>query len=1099
MTSNATCVLKPVANSNPITMTITSVDPDVTIAASSNTICLGSSVTFTATPENGGSNPKYQWKVNGVNAGTNSNTFTSSTLNNGDVITVRMTSNATCIINPVATSNPVKMTVSTVTPDVSIVGDSSICLGSSVTFTATPVNGGSNPSYQWKVNGANAGTNSNTFTTTGLKDGDIVTVQMTSNATCILTPDATSNPITMNVTKIDPSVSITSTDNSVCAGSTITFTAVAVNGGTNPTYTWKVNGVDAGTDSSTFTSNTLKDGDVVTVELLSKAACAIDPLVVSNPIKVVIFDMPIVKVNDPASVCSNTVDLTDSLVVAGSDPSLVFTYWKDAQAQVTLPNPDAITQSGTYYIKATSPDGCSAINPVHVSIFTNPKLVITDPETVCEPNAIDLTSPAIVAGSDNNLTYTYWLDSLGTQAVSNPNSVTKAGTYYIKATTVNGCSSIKAVNVTTTNIPVTPSVQIIASSISVCDGSTLVFTAIPGNEGTRPVYQWKVNGNPVGTNSPVFSSNKLSDGDLVTVTLTSNAPCAISATAESNVIKLTAEKVDPAVSIQASATTICFDGSVTFTATPQNGGTNPRYQWKINGVNAGTNSNIFTPDTLANGDVVSVVLTSNANCINQPNATSTGIPITVIKVIPSVSIVANNTEICEGTSMSFVATPVNGGPSPSYQWQVNGQNVGTNSIFYTTTTLADGDIVTVIMTTSADCSTQPTAISNRIVMKVNSVGDVVVSDAASSCDGVVDLTSTSITAGSSPNLVFTYWRDAEATQILLHPDRIFIPGTYYIKATSPEGCSKVVPIRVDLPSKPTATVGGDQLICKGNSTNIQITLTGTAPWTLKYSDGTTEHIVNQIMTNNYQLNVNPEEKTTYTFSSIVDAYCTSIQTLGSVTVDVEDPIDGMRLPDVRAFAYVQKQLHGRNLGIDYLYQWSPGTGLNLTSIYDPVYNYDRSTLYTITMTSKAGCIAVDTMLVNVVNEGDTTLFSNIFVPKAWTPNGDGKNDYLYPLTVHIRTLTYFRIFNRWGQLMFETSTIGKGWDGLYRGKPQVMDAYTWTVEAIGDDGKHYKFAGNSALAPLRLVVVENYTDFPKQELRINLRKPALESCFLSKT
>ena len=47
--------------------------------------------------------------------------------------------------------------------------------------------------------------------------------------------------------------------------------------------------------------------------------------------------------------------------------------------------------------------------------------------------------------------------------------------------------------------------------------------------------------------------------------------------------------------------------------------------------------------------------------------------------------------------------------------------------------------------------------------------------------------------------------------------------------------------------------------------------------------------------------------------------------------------------------------------------------------------------------------------------------------------------------------------------MFETNTIGKGWDGMYRGKPQVMDAYTWTVEANGDDGKHYKFAGNSAL------------------------------------
>jgi gliding motility-associated-like protein len=577
------------------------------------------------------------------------------------------------------------------------------------------------------------------------------------------------------------------------------------------------------------------------------------------------------------------------------------------------------------------------------------------------------------------------------------------------------------------------------------------------------VYQWKVNGNPVGTNSPVFSSNNLQDGDLVSVTLTSNAPCAVTTTAESNVIKLTAEKVDPAVTIAATATTICFDGSVTFTATPVNGGTNPRYQWKINGVNAGTNSNVFTPDTLANGDVVSVVLTSNANCLNQPVATSTGIPITVIKVTPSVSIAANSTTICEGTSMSFVATPVNGGPTPSYQWQVNGQNVGTNSNVYTTTTLADADIVTVIMTTSAECSTQPTALSNRIVMKVNTVGTVVISDAASSCDGVVDLTNPLITVGSSPNLVFTYWRDAAATQILLHPEAVTVAGIYYIKATSPEGCSLVVPIRVDLPSRPTAILSPDQLICKGNSTNIIISLTGTAPFTIKYSDGTTEHTVGQIMDKEYALTVNPEVKTTYTFTSLVDAYCTSIQTLGSVTVDVENAVDGMRLPNVKAFAFVQKQLRGRNFGIDYQYNWSPGTGLNLTSVYDPVYKYDKTTQYTITMTSKAGCITVDTMLVNVVNEGDTTTFSRIFVPKAWTPNGDGKNDYLYPLTVRIRTLTYFRIFNRWGQLMFETNTIGKGWDGVYRGKPQVMDAYTWTVEAIGDDGKHYKFAGNSAL------------------------------------
>ena len=62
------------------------------------------------------------------------------------------------------------------------------------------------------------------------------------------------------------------------------------------------------------------------------------------------------------------------------------------------------------------------------------------------------------------------------------------------------------------------------------------------------------------------------------------------------------------------------------------------------------------------------------------------------------------------------------------------------------------------------------------------------------------------------------------------------------------------------------------------------------------------------------------------------------------------------------------------------------------------------------------------------------------------------NDKLYPITYHIRQLKYFRVFDRWGQLMFETNILGNGWDGMYHGAPQVMDVYTWTVEAIGDDG-----------------------------------------------
>jgi gliding motility-associated-like protein len=87
----------------------------------------------------------------------------------------------------------------------------------------------------------------------------------------------------------------------------------------------------------------------------------------------------------------------------------------------------------------------------------------------------------------------------------------------------------------------------------------------------------------------------------------------------------------------------------------------------------------------------------------------------------------------------------------------------------------------------------------------------------------------------------------------------------------------------------------------------------------------------------------------------------------------------------------------------------------------------------------------------------------VFVPSAWTPNGDGHNDYLYPLTINITQLKYFRIFNRWGVKVFETNILGEGWDGKLQGKPQPIDVYTWTVEAVSSGGYNYKNSGRSVL------------------------------------
>jgi len=181
----------------------------------------------------------------------------------------------------------------------------------------------------------------------------------------------------------------------------------------------------------------------------------------------------------------------------------------------------------------------------------------------------------------------------------------------------------------------------------------------------------------------------------------------------------------------------------------------------------------------------------------------------------------------------------------------------------------------------------------------------------------------------------------------------------------------------------------------------------------------------------------------------------------AVTVLIHKLIAGIRYPTVTTPPNTNLQLTARNIGNSYT--WSPPVGLSSAFMRTPIFNYDRQTEYLINITRDNGCITVDTILVKIIADQGPIVKSDIFVPKAWTPNGDGHNDKLFPLTVNIRELKYFRVFNRWGQLMFETNVIGLGWNGIFQGKPQVMDVYTWTVEAIGDDGKYYKKAGNSVL------------------------------------
>ena len=190
---------------------------------------------------------------------------------------------------------------------------------------------------------------------------------------------------------------------------------------------------------------------------------------------------------------------------------------------------------------------------------------------------------------------------------------------------------------------------------NICPGTNVTFTATPANGGGSPVYQWLLNGNNTGINSPTFASSTLSNGDIISCRLTSNTTCLTLSDATSNNITMMVNvQAIPAVSINISANNVCAGTPVTFTASPTNGGNPPVYQWLLNGNNAGTNSPTFSSSAFANGDVVSCVMTSTLACAAPASIASNSI-ITNIFPLPVVKGGGNKT-IKKGSSVALTAT-----------------------------------------------------------------------------------------------------------------------------------------------------------------------------------------------------------------------------------------------------------------------------------------------------------------------------------------------------------------------------------------------------------------------------------------------------------
>lgn len=137
--------------------------------------------------------------------------------------------------------------------------------------------------------------------------------------------------------------------------------------------------------------------------------------------------------------------------------------------------------------------------------------------------------------------------------------------------------------------------------------------------------------------------------------------------------------------------------------------------------------------------------------------------------------------------------------------------------------------------------------------------------------------------------------------------------------------------------------------------------------------------------------------------------------------------------------------------------WSPATGLNNINSSNPVSVLQADQQYLLTGVTSIGCTATDNVRITVFKS------PGVLVPTGFTPNHDGLNDVLRPRYNGIKHLEYFAIYNRWGQLVFKTSDMNKGWDGVFNGRPQGTQSFVWIVSAEDFSGNKYQLRGTTTL------------------------------------
>lgn len=516
------------------------------------------------------------------------------------------------------------------------------------------------------------------------------------------------------------SVNLTGGSNPTCAGTTVTYSANQSNGGASPSYQWKVNGINAGTNNATF-SGVLNNNDSINCVLTSNAVCVTSLSAVSSTITEVVYALPLV---NPLSnqVVANVGGSTNAISFSGNYSSAY--NWTNSNPNIGL----AASGTGDIPSFITTNSGSAAITVTpNYSGYTIPTsctgtlitfTIVVNPPTapVAQSLPYSMNFPTTSFSSSSTTYPAGWQGwNLGTSTTSNFRSTSaEANTNLSASATANSTtdgvlnyngkigflssgnsdqSLCLALNTTGFyNVQINFDMMTIRNpydgvsndrinqvDLQYCVGSINgTWVSLSGNTG---LYQ---NNTITQTGNTTTPQNIISLYQVLPAACNNQTAVYLrwvqrdvsgggsiyrASFAVDNIVVCTS-LATPTISIASPVQ--CAGSPLNFSATINNGGTSPSYQWKVNGINAGTNSGTFSTAFTSTNDSISCVLTSNAVCTSTliTNSSSVGEKVIALPVINPV----NNQIICTGTTTS--AINFSGNSITTFNWTNNNTSIG---------------------------------------------------------------------------------------------------------------------------------------------------------------------------------------------------------------------------------------------------------------------------------------------------------------------------------------------------------------------------------------------------------------------------------------